>query len=75
MLRRIIARGDAVSEAPTKSNAGIEFEYRGAVYEYEHEHEYEHEYEHDQAGKPDPSLAPMDGLQGFSNEKSTVHPG
>ncbi len=37
MLTHLIARSDAVSESPTEYNAGIEYEYRDAEYEYKYD--------------------------------------
>ena len=64
MLTRLIARGDVVAEAPTEYNAGVEYEYRDAEYEYKY----------DEGRKPEPGRAPEDGLRGFTNENSTVRP-
>ena len=35
MLTRLIARSDVVTESGVKYNAGIEYEYRDAEYEYD----------------------------------------
>ena len=46
MLTRLIARSDVVAESGAVYNAGVEYEYREAEYEYEDDR------------KPEPSRAP-----------------
>ena len=60
MLTRLIARSDVVAKPGTESNADIEYEYRDAEYE--------------EGRKREPSCALKDGLRGFTNGKSIVHP-
>ncbi len=62
MLTRLIARSDAVGETAAEFNAGVEYEYCDAEYEY------------DEGRKPEPSRAPEDGLRGLTNGKSIVRP-
>jgi len=64
MLTRLIARGNVVAETPTEYDAGVEYEYRDAEYEYKY----------DDGRKPEPGRAPKDGLRGFTNGKSIVRP-
>ncbi len=65
MLTRLIARGNVVAETPTEYDAGVEYEYRDAEYEYKY----------DDGRKPEPGRAPKDGLRFYKwkiNRPSSV---
>ena len=64
MLTRLIAKSDAVAESAAEYNAEVEYEYRGAEYEYKY----------DRAGKPEPRIAPKDAAPFFSRSMSTAPP-
>ncbi|GAA5504866.1 hypothetical protein [Novipirellula caenicola] len=62
MLTCLIACSDTVAESALEYNAGVEYEYRDAEYEY------------DEGRKPQARSAPDYGLRGFPNGNSIVRP-